>query len=215
MEAEEGVAQIKPEYIITNHEQSLCYTCISENDKRKLDEEEVEEQEVPHKKKKLTGQNKARNVYRPSKDNFCHAVAASVDESQEKCENDNCKFSHDRKSYFENKPPDIGDTCYLYSVQGLCSRGVTCRFGKEHLTENGGAIIWNSKKQKTVVLSSCEAEYMSISSTLQEILWIRNLISEINPSVVSGPTKLFCDNIGALELSKNSIINDRSKDMSI
>ncbi|XP_014292825.1 tRNA-dihydrouridine(47) synthase [NAD(P)(+)]-like [Halyomorpha halys] len=141
MEAEEGVAQIKPEYIITNHERSLCYTCISENDKRKLDEEEVEEQEVPHKKKKLTGQNKARNVFRPSKDNFCHAVAASVDESQEKCENDNCKFSHDRKSYFENKPPDIGDTCYLYSVQGLCSRGVTCRFGKEHLTENGVNIV--------------------------------------------------------------------------
>lgn len=90
-----------------------------------------------------------------------------------------------------------------YSVTGYC------------FLIQGGAIIWNSKKQKTVALSSCEAEYMSISSTLQELLWIRNLISEINPSVVSGPTKLFCDNIGALELSKNSIINDRSKHIDV
>lgn len=149
MEAEDGVALIKPEFIVADHERSLCHTCISETDKRKLEEDEekanveekVEKQEWSHKKRKLTGQNKARNVFRPVKANFCYAIAASDDESLEKCENAGCKFSHDRKSFLENKPPDIGDKCYIYSVQGMCSRGVTCRFGKEHLTENGVNIV--------------------------------------------------------------------------
>ena len=35
---------------------------------------------------------------------------------------------------------------------------------------NGCLVIWNSKKQSTVALSSAEAEYMAISGTVQEII---------------------------------------------
>ncbi len=35
----------------------------------------------------------------------------------------------------------------------------------------GSAISWSSKKQTTVALSSCEAEYMGLSSAVQEALW--------------------------------------------
>lgn len=32
-----------------------------------------------------------------------------------------------------NKPDDIGETCYIYNVNGFCQYGVTCRFAKNHL----------------------------------------------------------------------------------
>lgn len=53
-----------------------------------------------------------------------------------KCERDVCKFSHDIARYLENKPEDLGDTCYIYSTKGYCKYGITCRFSKNHLDEN-------------------------------------------------------------------------------
>ncbi len=38
------------------------------------------------------------------------------------------------------------------------------------LNENGGAITWKSRKQPTVALSSCEAEYMALSAATQGAL---------------------------------------------
>lgn len=46
----------------------------------------------------------------------------------------------------------------------------------------GGAISWGSRKQPTVALSSCEAEYMAISAGLQEAIWWHGLRREINGS---------------------------------
>ncbi|XP_055605667.1 uncharacterized protein LOC129753844 [Uranotaenia lowii] len=46
-------------------------------------------------------------------------------------------------------------------------------------TMQGGAISWNVKKQPTVALSSCEAEYMTLSRTIQEAMWWTNLRSQI------------------------------------
>lgn len=40
-------------------------------------------------------------------------------------------------------------------------------------------LAWGSKKQKTVALSSAEAEYVAISTALKEALWIRSLFKEI------------------------------------
>ena len=38
---------------------------------------------------------------------------------------------------------------------------------------NGGCISWRSKKQRTVALSSTEAEYMALSEATQEAVWLR------------------------------------------
>ncbi|MCP5832349.1 Ty1/Copia family ribonuclease HI, partial [Klebsiella pneumoniae] len=43
----------------------------------------------------------------------------------------------------------------------------------------GAPIIWVSKKQSTVALSAAEAEYMSMSTALQELKWLRSLLSEV------------------------------------
>jgi len=45
---------------------------------------------------------------------------------------------------------------------------------------SGAAISWFSKKQRTVALSSVEAEYIVLSFACQEAIWLRELRNEIN-----------------------------------
>jgi hypothetical protein len=40
-------------------------------------------------------------------------------------------------------------------------------------------ISWNSSKQKTVSLSSTEAEYIGLTTALKEIIWLRQLLCEL------------------------------------
>lgn len=141
---------IKPEYVVKNHERVLAVECLSEHDKRKFTENDgieqtdgdIKKQKTNDKRpKKLSGQNKARkNTFRPNETGFCNAIAESIKE-EDKCSIPNCRFSHDRKAYLEKKPPDLGETCYVYSLQGFCPRGLTCRFSSSHITDGGVNII--------------------------------------------------------------------------
>ena len=56
----------------------------------------------------------------------------------------------------------------------------------------GGAISWSSRKQPLVALSSTEAEYIAASDAARELIWLRNLISEITLPITNS-TVLFCD----------------------
>ena len=47
--------------------------------------------------------------------------------------NGECKFSHDLAASFAARDPDLGDKCPLYTLNGFCRFGVTCRFGAAHL----------------------------------------------------------------------------------
>jgi hypothetical protein len=79
---------------------------------------------------------------------------------------------------------------------------------------NGSVVSWVSKKQATIALSSAEAEYMAISSTMQEITWIGQLLKELKVNV-SQPTKLFCDNQAAIAISQNDVHHARTKHIDI
>jgi hypothetical protein len=79
---------------------------------------------------------------------------------------------------------------------------------------NDCLINWVSKKQSTVSLSSAEAEYMSISATIQEMKWIKNLLSELD--VLSDRTPiLYCDNQSAIAISENDKFHNRTKHIDI
>ena len=47
------------------------------------------------------------------------------------------------------------------------------------LSETGSPISWKSKKQKSVALSTCEAEYVSLSIACQEVIYLTRLIEEL------------------------------------
>jgi hypothetical protein len=74
----------------------------------------------------------------------------------------------------------------------------------------GTAVIsWKSQRQKTVALSSTEAEYMAASSATRELLWLRKLMSELHHPQET--TVLQCDNQGCIALTNNPTYHQRTK----
>lgn len=73
-----------------------------------------------------------------------------------------------------------------------------------------GLISWESRKQRTVALSSNEAEYMGMSDAAKEAIYLRNFLVELQESR-SIKSHLLCDNMGALKMSENPSFHARSK----
>ena len=82
------------------------------------------------------------------------------------------------------------------------------------LTKQGPAISWKSKKQPTVALSTCEAEYIGMANTTQESLYLTQLLSGMDNKVYSCTT-IHGDNQGAIALSKNPVHRQRSKHLDV
>lgn len=80
-------------------------------------------------------------------------------------------------------------------------------------TLSDGAISWVSKKQKSVALSSTEAEYMSITEACKEAMYLRRLVCEITDELYT--INVFNDNQGALKLSMNNVFHNRTKHIDI
>ena len=59
---------------------------------------------------------------------------------------------------------------------------------------NGNLVAWTSKKQKCVVLSSAEAEYISLAECVKSVIWIRRILQEIGNSSIEHPTTIYEDN---------------------
>ena len=101
-----------------------------------------------------------------------------------------------------------------------------------------GAISWSSKRQPTVALSSCEAEYMGQTQATKEAVWLSSLLDQLSAPQVPGihslqtqstsvalaclPTSfalnaiiIHCDNQGAIALAKNPQAHARSKHIDI
>ncbi|KAK3716452.1 hypothetical protein RRG08_057375 [Elysia crispata] len=83
------------------------------------------------------------------------------------------------------------------------------------LSRKGPLISWKSKKQQSVALSSCEAEYMAMSSATQEGKFLLALINDMNIDLHVHDFTLNCDNQGAIALSKNPVHHQRSKHIDI
>jgi hypothetical protein len=75
-------------------------------------------------------------------------------------------------------------------------------------------ISWASRKQKSVALSSMEAEYMAAASATSQALWCQMLLKELGFEQ-SGPTHLKMDNQSALALAHNTGAQGRAKHIDI
>ena len=84
---------------------------------------------------------------------------------------------------------------------------------------NNGPISWCSKRQKTVTLSSTEAEYMALTLAAKETIWIRLLMTELgliktdDASPTVNVLKRECaialkgDNQSAIALASNPVLH--------
>jgi hypothetical protein len=106
-------------------------------------------------------------------------------------------------NYQPGKFVAYSDADYAGDVKTRRSRtGILCMY-------SGGAITWTSQKQKSVVLSTTEAEYVAASEATKEIIWLARLFCEI--SVLHDIPTLFVDNASAIKLMKNPEFHKRTK----
>src|SRR5207237_3011378 len=74
----------------------------------------------------------------------------------------------------------------------------------------GNLVSWRSKKQAVVSRSTAEAEYRALSQGLSEMLWVKNLLSELK-LLRKGPLRVWCDNQSAISIANNPVQHDRTK----
>ena len=78
---------------------------------------------------------------------------------------------------------------------------------------NGKPITWSSKKQASVSLLSCEAEYIALTEAVKEVLFIYQVFDDINVLIVS--PIVYCDNNSAVNLAKHPTNHRNSKHIDI
>ena len=80
------------------------------------------------------------------------------------------------------------------------------------LSSDGPLISWKSRRQPTIALSTCEAEYMSLAAAVQESKFLFQLLGSIldDSRNVFRSVTLYCDNQGALALANNPVQHQRS-----
>ena len=83
------------------------------------------------------------------------------------------------------------------------------------LNPAGPAISWKSRKQPTVALSTCEAEYMALCETTQESLYLKQVLQDLEEKVDLEPVQLYGDNQGSISLTKNPSNHNRTKHIDV
>ena len=69
-------------------------------------------------------------------------------------------------------------------------------------------VSWRSKLQKTMLLSSAEAEYRAMTGACCELTWLRYLLRDLGV-LHPEPTLLYCDNKAALHIATNPVFISR------
>ena len=80
-------------------------------------------------------------------------------------------------------------------------------------TMHGSLISWQTKLQKTVAVSTTEAEYMAAASAAKEALYLRKVLNDVGFGAQC--ITIHCDNQGAVNLTKNALTVSRTKHVDI
>ncbi|KAK2444948.1 putative mitochondrial protein [Trifolium repens] len=74
-------------------------------------------------------------------------------------------------------------------------------------------ISWFSKKQNCVALSTAEAEYVAAGSSCTQLVWMKQMLKEYD--VEQDVITLYCDNLSAINISKNPVQHSKTKHIDI
>jgi hypothetical protein len=75
-------------------------------------------------------------------------------------------------------------------------------------------VAWRSVSQKSVALSSCEAEFYALADVVKEVLWLKQLLIELGLKVKL-PIDIYIDNQAAIALAENPVSHQRTKHIDI
>jgi hypothetical protein len=74
-------------------------------------------------------------------------------------------------------------------------------------------ILWSSKKQNSVALSTAEAEYISADSCCAQLLWMKATLNDFGIKFKN--VSLFCDNKSVIKMTQNLVQHSRTKHIDI
>ena len=75
---------------------------------------------------------------------------------------------------------------------------------------NRGIINWSCRKQTCVSLSSIEAEFIALSDTCQETIWLRRLLEDMYEESTN-PTLIYEDNQSCIKIIEKEKFSNRTK----
>ena len=109
--------------------------------------------------------------------------------------------------------------CSEKLIQGFCDANfANCEVSRRSTTGYvftcyGSLVSWQTKLQTTVAVSTTEAEYMAASAAAKEALYLRKILNDVG----FGPQQvtIYCDNQGAVNLTKNALTVSRTKHVDI
>ena len=110
------------------------------------------------------------------------------------------------------RPKELRIVSYVDASYGNSGEGRRSVSGELH-TLGGMITAFSSRTQKTVSLSSAESEYIAASSAAKEVMFQQMLLSEICENVIPGV--IYEDNEGAIFLSKNKQVSQRTKHIDV
>ena len=77
----------------------------------------------------------------------------------------------------------------------------------------GGPVSWKTKKQPTRAMSSCEAEFISLSEATKELIWFTHFLTELGIDFET-PT-IYTDSQSAMDWTKNACHHQRTKHVAL
>ena len=83
------------------------------------------------------------------------------------------------------------------------------------LISGGAAVSWGSKQQDVVAVSNTEAEYMALTHSTREALYLAYLQAELGIEGAGEGVVLLCDNQSSMKISQNPVFHKRSKHIAI
>ena len=75
-------------------------------------------------------------------------------------------------------------------------------------------VTWKSKKQSVLSKSSTEVEFQDLSSGVDEVLWIRGILKDLQVPYEE-PIRVFCDNKSAICIAHDPVNHNRTKHIDI
>lgn len=76
------------------------------------------------------------------------------------------------------------------------------------------AITWSSKKQHVTALSTTEAEYIAVTASACQAIWLQRLISDMGQDI-GDAIQIFCNNKSTISIAKNPTLHGRTKHIDI
>ena len=99
------------------------------------------------------------------------------------------------------------DADWASNVDSRKSTSGGCFFVGANLTS------WLCKTQTSVSLSTAESEYIAAATACTQLIWMRRMLMDYGLS--QGCMTLYCDNLSAMAMTKNSVYHSRTKHIDI